>query len=45
MFVIDHEGIIRYYFDGAGPEVERRIDKAIRRLLDKVPSEKASGGA
>ena len=37
LFLIDHEGTIRYRFQGVRPSTERDLDAAIEELLKRVP--------
>jgi thiol-disulfide isomerase/thioredoxin len=37
LFLVDHEGVIRYRFKGVGPTFKEDLDAAIEELLEKVP--------
>jgi thiol-disulfide isomerase/thioredoxin len=37
LFLIDHEGIVRYRFAGLTPNTESELDAALLELLKKVP--------
>jgi thiol-disulfide isomerase/thioredoxin len=36
LFVIDHKGVVRYRFEGAGPTIEEDLEAAIKDLLRKA---------
>ena len=40
LFLIDHEGMVRYRFVGGGPTTEENVENAIKDLLRKVPDGK-----
>jgi thiol-disulfide isomerase/thioredoxin len=41
LFLIDHEGIVRYRFEGGGRTTEANVEAALKDLLGKVPGKQA----